>query len=343
MSEITKFPPNRIEALVNSIDLNTYELLYRHVMSASGIELMPEMPIGNGDVGGLWRASVNEFVKIIDIGRFYPNGELDHSAFREYFYKLKAHCETISPIEDLYFVFNDRYQGAPAAFKTLLQELANENPSIDGIHTYTMDEIEHEWIELGHGFVDETLKIFKSIKSNHEIYHYLMNCFEQLMCLDNWDNINRRLTLGISLSEENIQSFLKFATIVEKTRALKPIQSIDYALKELVNLARELVTHFTEADCTRLTKKQRWKLDLRWQKEKLDADEQAKLENTEETWRAEFYRLHYNMIYAMNLLTKAFRDGVKPQFREGKVFTIADGHGEYNVFRGKEAIPIEFK
>lgn len=258
------------------------------------------------------------------------------------FEKLFSYWSVISPIQQYTFVVNDKYKGvSPHIYKAIHDLKVRHN--LNDAKIFLALDLEYLLFAQNPDVIDSVLG-GGSFGGEKSIYEHLIDELTRKMHLQFWPVISENL-IANSIESCVVDGFSEASMIVFKTVLPNTIPSLESSVKNLVDRANALCTHFTDSEFTYLSEDLKWwRRDMRWKKVWMDnQDEYHRKYDLYDNWRRQLYTLHCNFVYALNVFSFEVRNHVNGNYFMGQQFTVVDSLGIYNGLRGYEAIPSGYR
>lgn len=140
-----------------------------------------------------------------------------------------------------------------------------------------------------------------------------------------------------------IDDFSEFTTLVFRTDLPGTDVGLESALSELVKRVDALVEHFTGSNHAALSPDHKWWYhDKSWKQTWRSQEVYQLMDAESEAWRSDLFKIHCNMVYALNLFAAEVRARLLPGYLLGGKFVVNDSMGTYNNLKGYQYMPSSF-
>ncbi|MCF5721501.1 hypothetical protein [Pseudomonas syringae] len=331
----------RFKLLVHEADGQRYEDIFVKIMSYAEPGFKAVKPHGNlGDRGNDGWVSVD--------GRYYqcyaPEDLPGNTAnaiekMKNDFANLKEYWEKTSPVKEFFFVLNDKFRGAPPHIYTAVQEL-KETHRLSHAEVYVTSQLEAKLFSQREDVIEHLLGSLG--ESADPVYNHLLTQATKQLYLHYWMSISDNLIAG-GIEGIVLDGFSEFTTLVFRTELPEADVGFEEALAELVKRIDALVQHFTDSKHASLTPDHKmWYHDKSWRKIWRSQEVFDSMHAESEAWRDDLYKIHCNLVHALNLFATEVRRRLLPGYLLGGKFVVHDSLGTYNQMIGYQYIPSSF-
>lgn len=332
---------NKFKLLVHESTGQQYENLFVKIMSYADNSFQPVKAYGNiGDRGNDgWCANQGKYFQVYAPEDLPKNSKQAIDKMKRDFDKLISYWNKISPIKKFYFVVNDKFKGISPHLCKAIDELKDIH-NLQVAKPLLAKDLENLLFAQNQDVINSVLNISYWGDNQKSIYENLVDELTKIMNLEYWSNISENL-IANAIDSSVVDGFREAGMIVFKTELPKTIPSFEKSVEELISRTKALVLHFTESEFTYLTEDRRfWRRDMRWKHDwRVDQGEKERKFELCEKWRDDLYKLHCNLVVALNDFSREVRSNINSTYLMGKKFTVVDSIGTYNNLIGYEAIP----
>jgi len=331
----------RFRLLVHESTGQKYEDLFVKVMGYADVSFRPVKAHGNiGDRGNDgWCASGGKYFQVYAPEHLPSNDAASIRKMESDFQKLDSYWSVIATIQQYIFVVNDKYKGvSPHIYKAISDLKARHN--LNDATIFLASDLERLLFAQNPDVINSVLGGNSFGGTNKSIYEHLVDEITRKMYLKFWPVISENL-IANSIESDVVDGFSEASMVVFKTVLPNTIPSLESSVKNLVDRADALRSHFTDSGFAYLSEDLKWwRRDMRWKKVRIDnQDEYHRKYDLYDNWRRELYTLHCNFVCALNLFSLEVRNHIDANYFMGQQFTVVDSMGTYNGLRGYEAIP----
>ncbi|HDS1202086.1 TPA: hypothetical protein QD004_001364 [Shewanella algae] len=331
---------DKFKLLIHESTGQKYEDLFVKVMGYATPSFQPVKAHGNiGDRGNDgWCANGGIYYQVYAPEDLPSNNESSINKMKADFDKLASYWNKISPVQEYYFVVNDKYKGVSPHIYNAISDLKSKHNLKNAGVMLAMD--------LENLLFRQAQDVISSVvgTSNHteqkKIYEYIIEELTRRMYLQHWPSISENL-IANAIEDFVIEGFSDATMLIFRTVLPNSIPSFDSSIQDLANHTEALTSHFTKSEFASLSEDQKWwRRDMSWKREWIDdQDEYHRKYELYDNWRKNLYTLHGNLVHALNVFSNQVRTHVNPNYFMGQQFTIVDSMGTYNGLAGYEAIP----
>jgi len=336
---------DRFRLLVHESTGQKYEDLFVKVMGYADSSFKPVKAHGNiGDRGNDgWCANGGKYFQVYAPEDLPSNDAASIKKMESDFEKLVSYWSAIVPIRQYIFVVNDKYKGvSPHIYKAISDLKVRHN--LDDATIFLASDLENLLFAQNPDVINSVLGGSSFGSARKSIYEHLVDELTKKMYLQYWPAISENL-IANSIESDVVDGFSDASMVVFKTVLPNTIPSLESSVKNLVDRADALCSHFTESEFAYLSEDLKWwRRDMRWKKVWMDnQDEYHRKYELYDNWRRQLYTLHCNFVYALNLFSSEVRNHINANYFMGQQFTVVDSLGTYNGLRGYEAIPSGYR
>ncbi|MCZ5930298.1 hypothetical protein O5289_21295 [Klebsiella pneumoniae] len=312
---------------VHESDGIEYQNLFSKVMSyyIPGFErVKPHGNIGDRGNDG-WVCGVGVYYQVYAPEDLPSNEKKSLDKMKSDFKKLYDYWNTISTVREFYYVVNDKYKGIPPHLNSAISEIKNEH-NLNKAMVIGATALEGFFITLS----DEQKNYIcgQSKRNQFSTERYLVERITKRMYLQDWNNISENL-IANSMQTKVVDGFYEARQAVLATQMPDRLPNLDFSMIELAYHAYCLCEHITDINFT-TNMNGFWKRDMSWKSVRMDQDKYHEKHDTYEHWRRELFRLHSNLVHALNLFSVEVRGALEPDFFFCSQFGINDSMGTYN-------------
>lgn len=316
-----------------------YENLFSKVMSYYHPGFDKVKPHGNiGDRGNDgWVYGAGIYYQVYAPEDLPSNEKKSLDKMKTDFEKLYSYWNTISTVREFYYVVNDKYNGIPPYLNNAIAEIKNEH-NLNEAMVIGATALENFFATLSNE--QKNYICGQSTRNQFATERYLVERVTSKMYLHVWDNISDNL-IANGMQSEVVDGFYEACQTVLTTQMPGRLPNLDLSMVELANHAHYLCEHITNMNFASNINGF-WKRDMSWKRIRMDQDKYHEKYDTYERWRKELFRLHYNLVHALNLFSLEVRKSLDPDFFLGTQFGINDSIGTYNKLEAMYVIPDSY-
>ncbi|WP_237858420.1 hypothetical protein [Pseudomonas sp. PGPR81] len=332
----------KFKLAVHEANGQKYEDLFVRIMMQCEPGFKPVKPHGNiGDRGNDgWTSASGRYYQCYAPEDLAGNTPAAIAKLRKDFETLKSYWDGISPVQEFYFVVNDKFQGASPHIYDAVSALKVEHGLLNA-EVILSGELEMKLFSQQNEVIANVVGALV-IESNAEnvIYKHLVTQAVQKLELVYWLNTSDNLIAG-GIPAKLVDSFGEFTTVVFRTNmpGLKP--ELENAIHGLAARIDALVSHFTHTEHSSLINGM-WSQDKSWKKIQRTPTVYREMDEASQSWRTDLFILHRNLVHALNIFAACVRNSIASGFFMGQSFVVNDSLGIYNNLQGYELIPDGF-
>lgn len=334
----------RFKLLVHEADGQRYEDLFVNIMSYSEPGFKAVKPHGNlGDRGNDgWVSGDGRYYQCYAPEDLPGNTEKAIDKMKQDFAKLKEYWEEISPVKEFFYVLNDKFNGAPAHIYKAVEALKKDH-GLTHAEVYVASQLEAKLSTLSNDVIEYLVGSADIRSAADDIYSSLLDQATGMMHLLDWMHTSDNLIAG-GIEKYVLDDFSAFTSLVFRMDLPGTDLPLESSISELVMRVDELVEHFTDSDHAMLTANHTWWCqDKAWKKIWRSPSVYQQMSDASDAWSSDLFRLHCNMVHALNLFSAEVRRRLLPSYMSGQKFVVNDSFGIYNQLQGCHILPESFR
>lgn len=253
------------------------------------------------------------------------------------FKNLHSYWSSISPVREFYYVVNDKYRGIPPYLNNAIAEIKNEH-NLNEAMVIGATVLENFFATLSNE--QKNYICGQSTRDQFSTERHLVECVRDGMHLHVWKSISDNL-IANAMQSTIVDGFYQACQTILATQMPGRLPNLDSSMVELANHAHYLCEHITDMNFSSEINGF-WRRDMSWKRVWMDQDKYHEKYDTYEHWRRELFRLHYNLVHALNIFSSEVRKSLDPDFFMGSQFGINDSIGTYNNMVSMYLIPSSY-
>lgn len=323
----------RFKLIIHESNGTVFEKFFKKIMTSHNPEFKPVKPYGKiGDRGNDgWYCDNGEYYQCYAPENIQINIKNAIKKLKDDFKKLYDYWNPISSVKKYYFVINDKFEGIAPPISKAVAEIKKEYSLIDA---KVMDAKDLECIFRDLPFEKRMSILGHFNPRDYETERYLVECIIEKMNLKYWANTSHNL-LRYRIKDSVLENFKSVVYQIESTDMPGRFKSLDASIQAVAEHLRGLCAQFCTKHVTCIPNPDEWWRDMSWKAIQVSQEEFDKKYDDYSCWAKELFRLHWNLVYALNLFLKEVRQYINPDCLKRQNVYI---NNEGNYFRYDEHI-----